>query len=575
MNPSQAFGYVLVDELVRCGLTHACCAPGSRSAPVALALAEDPRVRLHVLIDERSAAFCALGIAKAAGLPVVVLSTSGTAAANFSPAVIEARHSATPLVVLTADRPPELRDTGANQTIDQVKLYGDAVAWFAEVGAPEALPSSVAYWRSLASRVYASALGPPAGPVHLNLPLREPLVPMPDGPGFPYSLEGRPGGEPWTRRSRSPRPGSQSDLERLASEIAVTERGLIIVGDAEVDAEAVQELARAACWPVLADPLSGARCGELALSSYEALLRHRSFARAHRPDLVLRIGRTGASSRTISGFLDRGIRQVLLDPTGAWLDPDRAAAWLLEADPELALREMRGRLPRREASSWLGSWLGADRAAREAIDALLEADDVPSEPRTARDLAARLPQGATLVAASSMPIRDLDWFMRSGCGLRVLGNRGASGIDGFVSTVLGVALATDGPTVGLAGDLSLLHDQNGFLLPRNEAVDAVFVVVNNDGGGIFSFLPQAELPEHFEKLFGTPHGLDLATLAHLYGCGYRRVDRADELAPLVSGALDTKGVHLIEVPSDRRANVAVHRQPWEAAARALDDLMGV
>ncbi len=573
MNPSQALGYVLVDELVRCGVTHACCAPGSRSAPVALALAEDPRVRLHVLIDERSAAFCALGIAKAARLPAVVLSTSGTAAANFSPAVIEARHSGAPLIVLTADRPPELRDTGANQTIDQIKLYGDAVAWFAEVGAPEALPQSVAYWRSLASRAYASALGPPGGPVHLNVAFREPLVPTPDGPDFPYSLEGRPGGEPWTKHSRSPRPGSRADLERLVSEVAATERGLIVVGDVEVEAEAVQQLAGAACWPVLAAPLSGARCGELALSSYEALLRHRSFAQAHRPDLVLRIGRTGVSSRALSGFLDRGIRQVLLDPTGAWLDPERTAAWLIEADPGLALREVGGRLRRRGGSEWLASWLGAERAVREAIDALLEADGVPSEPRTARDLAARLPEGATLVAASSMPIRDLDWFMRPRSGLRVLGNRGASGIDGFVSTVLGVALATDGPTAGLAGDLSLLHDQNGFLLSRSEAVDAVFVVVNNDGGGIFSFLPQVELPEHFEKLFGTPHGLDLEALAHLYGCAHRRVDRADELAPLVSGALDAKGVHLIEVPTDRRANVVLHREAWKAAAKVLDAVL--
>jgi 2-succinyl-5-enolpyruvyl-6-hydroxy-3-cyclohexene-1-carboxylate synthase len=565
VNAGQALATVLVDELVRNGLAHACIAPGSRSTPMAVEFAAHPGVRVHVLIDERSAAFCALGIAKASGIPSAVLCTSGTAAANFHPAVIEADRGRTSLLVLTADRPPELRGTGANQTIDQIKLYGDAVRWFAEVGVPEALPGSVAYWRSAACRAWAEAAGSPPGPVHLNLAFRDPLVPVADDAGFPYPLDGRPGEEPWTRTGPPPAGMAAEDARRLRATIASSERCLVLAGESPGGGVGARALAESGGWPLLADPPSGARAGGTAISAYEAILRHPGFVAAMRPDLVVRVGRMG-SSKPLAGYLADEVRQVVVDPDGDWTDPERRVEWIIRADPSV--------LPSLVASTrtrpWTQRWLEAEGAARSAIDAVLDAEESPTEPRTARDLAAWCPDGATLVAASSMPIRDLESFMRPRSGLRVLANRGASGIDGFVSTTLGVALAGPGPTVALAGDLSMLHDQNGLLLARSGNVDAVFVVVNNDGGGIFSFLPQADFPGDFERLFGTPHGMSFEAIAGLYRCGYRRVERAAGLTAAVGEAWSAGGVHLVEVPTERTANVALHRRIWQAVGEALE-----
>jgi len=537
-NAGQALATVLVDELVRNGLAHACLSPGSRSTPLALALVENPAVRTHVLLDERSASFCAVGIAKATGTAAAVACTSGTAAANQHPAVVEADRSRTPLLVLTADRPPELRATAANQTIDQIKLYGDAVRFFAEVGLPEALAGSVRYWRSTACHAWGRAHGSPGGPVHLNLALRDPLVPVPDAAGFPHPLDGRPGGRPWTATSRSLAAPTGEDVAALRGIVAAAERLLIVAGETPGGAGPALGLAERAGWPLLADPLSGVRSGVMAVGCYEALLRQPGFARDLQPDAVVRVGRLGASKplgEVLAG-LDPGVPQVVIDPDGDWADPGRSASWILRADPRvLDLVGEPGGPPR----AWTTEWLRADLEARAAIDAVVDASVAPSEPRTARDVAAWCPIGGTLVVASSMPVRDLESFMAPRTGLRVLGNRGASGIDGFVSTTLGAALAGGaGPIVALAGDLSMLHDSNGLLLARGEPVDAVFVVVNNDGGGIFSFLPQADLPAHFERLFGTPQGLPFADLSRAYGCGHRAVTAAGELIPALDDAIE-------------------------------------
>jgi 2-succinyl-5-enolpyruvyl-6-hydroxy-3-cyclohexene-1-carboxylate synthase len=539
---------------------------------MAMAFAGHPGVGIHVLLDERSAAFCALGIARASGVPAAVLCTSGTAAANFHPAVIEADRARTPLLVLTADRPPELRGTGANQTIDQIKLYGDAVRWFAEVGVPEALPGSVGYWRSATCRAWAEATGSPPGPVHLNLAFRDPLVPVADDAGFPYPLDGRAGEEPWTRAGSSPAPMAAGDRRRLRDLLAAAQRCLVVAGETPGGAGGAEALAAAAGWPLLADPLSGARVGATAISAYEAILRHPGFATTLRPDLVVRVGRMG-TSKPLASYLGPDVLQVVVDADGDWADPNRGARWIIRADPGLLpslVEEPAAGAGSSGERPWTRRWLEAEAAARSAIDAVLDAGDPPSEPRTARDLAAWCPDGATLVAASSMPIRDLESFMRPRRGLRVIANRGASGIDGFVSTTLGAALAGRGPTVALAGDLSMLHDQNGLLLARSSSVDAVFVVVNNDGGGIFSFLPQAEFPGDFERLFGTPHGMSFEAVAALYRCGYRRVDQAADLTVAVGEALLAGGVHLVEVPTERTANVVLHREIWRAVGTALE-----
>jgi 2-succinyl-5-enolpyruvyl-6-hydroxy-3-cyclohexene-1-carboxylate synthase len=556
----------LLDELVRCGARHVCLSPGSRSTPLAVAATSDERLRTHVSIDERSSAFLALGIARASGLPAVVVSTSGTASANFLPAVAEASNASVPMIVVTADRPPELRGAGANQTIDQVKIYGDFVRWFCETGVPEDRPRAGAYWRSLACRTWAEATGSDPGPVHLNVSFREPLVATADADAVD-GFDGRAGGLPWTETSRGAAVPDPRDVEWLTRVAESTRRGLILAGAGDPGDAGVHALAKAAGWPILAEPVSGLRSGPLAISAYEALLRC-GWADDHRPDFVLRIGKIGIS-RVVNAFFGHDVEQALVDAPGRWLDPERTAHRIVAADPGLLCASAAERIPPRAASAWVDEWTAAESAARAAIDEVLDAHAEVTEPRLARDLARHAPDGSTLVAAASMPVRDLDWFMAPRTGLRILGNRGANGIDGFVSTVLGAALATSGRTFALAGDLSMLHDVNGLLLARSEDVAATFVVLNNDGGGIFSFLPQADAVPHFERAFSTPHGVSFADVARAYGCGHREITAAGELPRSLDDAAAAGGVQLVEARTDRDANVELHREVWAAVGAAL------
>ena len=572
-NPSHACASVIVDELVRLGLRHACIAPGSRSAALVMALDDHEGVALHVGIDERSVAFLALGIARGTGDPVAVVTTSGTAAVNLHPAVVEADASRVPLLMLTADRPPELRHTGANQTIDQVGLFGSAIRWALDLGVPEDRATSNAYWRSTVDRAWAHATGSaasPPGPVHLNLPMREPLVPRSDdgrtaAAPFASTLDGRGDGDPWTRLEPGGRGAGPGVVDRLVERIGANERGLLVVGDTDTAPGPIVALAEAAGWPLLAEPLSGARTGPNAVSTYDHLLAYAPFADDHRPDLVIRIGRV-ALSRNLLAWLGPDVPQVLIDRDGVWLDPSRAVGDLIASDPAATCEAVAGLLDG-GTTAWLEGWQRAESAARQAVDRRLDADHAPSEPRTARDAATAIPDGGWMVAASSMPVRDLDRAMHPRTGLRVVGNRGASGIDGFVSTALGVAIAADGPVVALAGDLSLLHDSNGFLL-LDEQVDLTLVVVNNDGGGIFHHLPQAGF-DSFERLFGTPHGRDLEKLAAFHSLWYERIDRAADLAPAIRASTEDGGIRMIEVRTDRRAQVDLHRELRAAVADAL------
>ena len=568
MTPSPLLAAVLVDELARAGVTDACLAPGSRSAPLAVALHADERIRLHVRHDERSAAFLAVGLARATNRPVPVVCTSGSAVANLHPAVVEADTGRVPLLLLTADRPPELRGTGANQTIDQLKIFGAAVRWFCEVGAPD--QPQVQYWRSVASRACSQArgtVGGPAGPVHLNLAFRDPLVPTADEV-IDGAAGARPDGQGWTVAADATSTPAPADVAWLTERIQATERGLLVVGDTSADPRMLRSLAEAAGWPILAEPQSGVRAGPSAITTYDHLLRDAPFAAAHDPDLVVIVGKLGLSKALLS-WLSPDIAQVLIDRDGAWIDPNRTLRRIISADPAATAAAVVDDLLERPASQWLASWRGAEQTARAAVDQVLDGDSRLTEPRVARDLAALLPAGASLTVASSMPVRDLALFMRPREGLRVFANRGASGIDGFVSTALGVAAGSDGPAFALAGDLSVLHDQNGFLPGPTQRPDLVMVVLNNDGGGIFSFLPQAQLPDGYETLFGTPHGIDFAQLARLHGLGHRSVEHADAFADAVLSAGAAGGIQLVEVRTDRAANVDLHRQVETAVLQAL------
>jgi 2-succinyl-5-enolpyruvyl-6-hydroxy-3-cyclohexene-1-carboxylate synthase len=599
----RRFALTLVDELARAGVTDACLAPGSRSAPLALALAEHPGITVHVHLDERGAAFFALGAAKRSGRPVAVVCTSGTAAANFHPAVLEADQARTPLLVLTADRPPELRGTGANQATDQLKLYGSAVRWFCEAGVPAGDPAAGRYWRSLASRAVAEATGSPAGPVHLNLAFAEPLVPpVPGEPGEAAAAgpgpwprlggepaPGRPDGAPWTAAPPPLRAARPGDVAGLAEAVRANPRGLLVAGwGADLDPEVVDGFAAASGWPLLADPLSGARRGPAAVATYDGLVRAPGFAAAHRPSLVVRVG-AAPTSKALTGWLDESVPQVLVDPAGGWLDPGRAASRRLTADPSALLAAVTARLgdpgsgmgsgpaPRPALGAggppgpWLRQWLEADRLAREAIDGLLDDWAEPFEGRVARDLVAWMPDGGTLVVGSSMPVRDVDAFAAPRDGLRFVANRGLSGIDGFVATTLGVAAAGTEPVAALCGDLTLLHDASSLLGAAGRRRGAVLVVCDNDGGGIFSFLPQARLPaELFEPLFGTPHGLDLTALAAAARVPATVVEKAAGLLPALDAALDAGGTRLVVVRGERAANLTRHRAVTEAVAAAVD-----
>ena len=571
MNPATAFGTTFTDELIRCGLREAVLAPGSRSTPLAMAFFEaerQGRIRLHVRIDERSASFTALGLAKASRRPVAVLCTSGTAAANFHPAVIEADESGVPLLVFTADRPPELRGVGANQAIDQIKLYGSAVRWFCEAGVPERRPGMVGYWRSLACQAWARAAGAAgglAGPVHVNLAFREPLIPEVPGdsgePDWPESLDGRPGGAPWTRFADPP---ANSGRENTV-ELGWTERGVVVCGDGDYDSAGLVELAERAGWPVLAEPSSGARRGPNALSAYQYLLGTPEFAAARRPHVMVSAGRPGLS-RPQMAFLGRAaIRHVVITQgPGLWADPQRAAT---DVAPGVRLTG----LARRPASSaWLDRWREADAAARHAVDAVLDGDDRLTEPRLARDLVAGLPENAMLWIGSSLPIRDVDLFGAPRGDIRVLANRGASGIDGTVSAAIGAALAHDGPAFALIGDLAFLHDAPGLALgPAEPRPDLCLIVVNNDGGGIFSGLEQAAFPVMFERLFGTPHGAELDHLAAAFGLPYERLDQPADLDKVMAGT----GLRVVEVPTDRTAGAALRARLRDAASAAVREVV--
>jgi 2-succinyl-5-enolpyruvyl-6-hydroxy-3-cyclohexene-1-carboxylate synthase len=558
-----------VDELVRCGMREACTSPGSRSTPLVLSLVRDGRLRATSHIDERCGGYFALGLAKATGLPVALACTSGTAAANYMPAVIEAHEARVPLIVLTADRPPELRDVGAGQTIDQIKLYGSAAKWFQEVDDAPATPERIRWLRGLACRAYWTALEGRPGPVHLNISLREPLVldePLPpDEPGG----GGRPGGAPWVSR---PPVARLADDGIVARELAARPRAIVVAGRAERDPElgtAVAAFAERAGLPLLAEPTSGARRGSAAIAHYDALLRDPAFAAARTPELVLRIGDL-PTSKPLRQWL-HGLRtetlQIAFDPENAWQDPAGAVATILPVDPRAALERTRPDSPDRE---WLESWTAPDRAAAAAIARVLDEPDEPrgageaalSEPLVAAELGARLPAAATLVVASSMPIRDVETFFPARPDPpRVLSNRGANGIDGTVSTAFGVSAASDGPVFLLIGDVALAHDVGGLLAARRLGLPLTIVLLDNGGGGIFDFLPVAAEGEAFERHVATPHGLDFAHAAALYGLDYRPVTTATGLRDaLASPAAAT----LVHVRTDRAQNVALHRRVWEA-----------
>jgi 2-succinyl-5-enolpyruvyl-6-hydroxy-3-cyclohexene-1-carboxylate synthase len=541
-------------ELARSGVRQACTSPGSRCTPIVLSLARQPGIRAFSHLDERSAGFFALGSAKASGQPVAVTCTSGTATANLLPAVVEAHHARVPLIVLTADRPPELREVGAGQTIDQDRLYGRAAKWFFEVDVHEATPQTLRWIRTLACRACWAAVGPPAGPVHLNFPLREPLVlnePLPPDDTArsgdrPYVMI-EPPSVPAPSRGPGPHPSG---------------RLLVVAGDRTPDPAGLARFCAGSGIPLLADPLSGARRGPAAVSHYDLLLRGPAFTSGHRPQYVFRLGDLPTSKplrQWLAGLSD--IPQIAVDPDGTWQDPDSVVGMRL-----------RGSVPQPEGlpveAGWLSSWQAADALAGAAIEERL--GNELSEPLVARRLVEWLPSEAALFVASSMPIRDVEEFAGAREDPpRILSNRGANGIDGTVSSAFGAASALAGPVVLLIGDVALAHDIGGLLAWRRLGIPLVIVLLNNDGGGIFHFLAVAQEGEAFEEHVATPHGLDFAHAAALYGLDYVQPGSPHELRGALEQGLASRTAVLIEVRTERAANLELHRRMAGAVTAAL------
>lgn len=598
-----------VDELARCGIRDACTSPGSRSTPLVLSLAREQRLRCHSHIDERCSGFFALGLAKASGLPVAITCTSGTAVAELLPAVVEAHEARVPLIVLSADRPPELRELGAGQTIDQLKIFGDFAKWFFEVGTHEASSERLRWMRTLACRAWWTALEGRPGVVHLNFPLREPLVcdELSEAPG-----EGRPDGRPYLirpaqGREMDPEAGltantaPSSPVSTLFKLVRSCRRGVIVAGRYERGtplAHAAARFCELAGWPLLADPMSGARRGDAAVAHYDALLREPGFAREQTPDFVLRVGDLPVSKplRTwLASLTDTP--QATLDPEGAWQDPASILSTSLAVEPAAVLSTLTDMLEGSIAPDrdWLASWRSADELAAEAILGVLAAGGC-SEPSVAAELGVLLPEEATLFVASSMPIRDIETFWPTRPDPpRVLCNRGANGIDGTVSSAFGAAAASRDPVGLLIGDVALAYDLSALLAAQRLDLKLTIVLINNEGGGIFDFLPVAEVKmtgdstqgesrlgdslgeqgsemapqDVYTRHIATPTGLDFAQAATLYGLSHERVADVAGFRGALEQALAAGGSGIIEVRTTRDANVELHRQVWNAVAGAL------
>jgi 2-succinyl-5-enolpyruvyl-6-hydroxy-3-cyclohexene-1-carboxylate synthase len=556
MDVTQSFAATFVDELAAQGVEYACVSPGSRSAPLAMALQRHPRIKVLMHIDERSGSFFGVGLAKATGKPVVLLCTSGTAAAEFHPAVVEASYSRAPLIVLTADRPPELQGVGANQSIDQQRIFGSAVRWFVDPGAPVDMPNAGRVWRRLAARAYAEAA---TGPVHVNLPFREPLVPEPGH--VPLALGTASQSISGGRALPAP-----AQVASLAMALQRAQRPLVVAGEMR-DGDRLAPALHRLGLPVLAEPTSQLRRAETGASveSYEALLRA-GWSLQHGPDLVIRLGAT-PTSRALNRWLAAASAPTfLIDPDRQWRDQDQVATNVMGCDPQPLLEA----LPPVDRSSWRDQWVSAGKRATAAMAAAMVSTPL-HEGHVVRALSARLPDPGQVFIGSSMPIRAAESFWpQAKPQQRFFANRGASGIDGLVSSGLGLAAGRPNvPTVLLLGDLSLYHDMNGLWALRRHGIPATLVVCDNDGGGVFNFLPQAEHQDVFEELFATPLSLDLSQVARLYGLVYSPVTDRSGLEPAIADALAAPTPTMVVVRFKREDSVNGHRLCWESAASAL------
>ncbi|MBK5499765.1 2-succinyl-5-enolpyruvyl-6-hydroxy-3-cyclohexene-1-carboxylic-acid synthase [Peribacillus sp. TH14] len=566
-----AYAASFVDELAQNKMKHVVVSPGSRSTPLALLLVEHPDIEVHINVDERSAAFFALGLAKALKKPVGLLCTSGTAAANFYPAVIEAYYSRVPLIVLTADRPHELRDVGAPQAIDQIHLYGRQVKWFVEMALPESTDEMMRYARTIGARSVSTAATEPAGPVHLNFPLREPLI-----PNLEQAKEYRQNKmTPAVMIENGALSLSDSHIEALAATLSQAKQGMIVCGELRHPKmkEAIVALAEKLAFPILADPLSQLRSGkhdkEGIIDTYDTFLRDEAAKEAFRPDVVLRFGSMPVSKPLLL-FMKKQKQAITLviDGGAGWREPAGLATNMIYCEEKDFCQRVCEKIPNATEKNWLGLWQTVNGATKNALSSIRDEAEL-SEGKLFSLIQDMMPIESTLFVGNSMPIRDLDtFFLNNEKGIKTFANRGANGIDGVVSTALGVSTVSEN-TVLAIGDLSFFHDMNGLLAAKLQKQNITILLINNDGGGIFSFLPQANDREHFETLFGTPHGLDFSHTAQLYGGKYSKVQNWDELKQVFTESFEIQGLKIIEVPTERESNLQKHRNLWNFVSQEI------
>ena len=577
INPNIQWADLFVSELAAAGLQAVCIAPGSRSTPLTLAFARHPLIKHYLHLDERSAAFFALGLALATDRPVALVCTSGTAAAEFHGAIIEAYQSHIPLLVLTADRPHEVRYSGANQTIDQVKMYGDHVLWSFDLSIPQANPAAltVRALKTLASRAYGVADGVVKGPVHLNFPFRQPLEPA--APPLPVIT---PLARPAVQIDRGLIAPTAAQLEHLASIISGYERGLIICGPGcpgGAFPAAVAQLATVSGYPLVTDPLSGVRFGEpvesgLVLGGYETYLQSGKLPWP-KPDVVLRFGAV-PTAKWLNSYVSAAAPAhfIHIRDNGIWADDSHLVTYFLQADSATVCAQLADALPARAASSWAAAWQQTEATCQEVTKNYLE--DHFFDGTVVSTVVERLPTGARLMIGNSLPVRHLDQLgAPKAQPLLVYGNRGASGIDGVTSTALGIAAASDDPLVLITGDVAFYHDMNGLLAIKQHALTNVTIVLlNNNGGGIFRRLPIAKFEPEFTPLFLTPHDLDFSHAARLYGLHHVRVMARTAFAQAFDQSIHGKIPTVIEVQTDGVTDQQHQRAVVEQVLNAITEL---
>ncbi len=569
-----------IDELVRVGVTTAVISPGSRSTPMAILMAEHPKMDVYVNIDERSAAFFALGIAKEKKTPVAILCTSGTAAANYYPAIVEASISRVPLLVLTADRPHELRDVGAPQAIDQIHIYGKYAKWFVEMALPEDTNEMIKYARTMAARATGKSLTAPAGPVHLNFPFREPLIPNIDAdnlwnrgafnnPKHVNVLIGRPAID-------------ESHSSYLFEFFSSYEKGVIICGEqvSEEFSEYITKVASLFGFPILADPLSQLRSGshskEYIIDCYDTFLRNQEFTKTYQPDIIIRFGAMPISKALLQYVkANEGCKQIVIDSDGGWREPTLSASEMVYCDEVEFCKGMLALGQNKDIAktNWTNDWILINEITKSELMSI-QNEEILAEGKVIVELKRLLSTNSTLFIGNSMPIRDVDsFFTNTEKALKIMANRGANGIDGTISTALGVSASSSNRLVLVIGDLTFFHDLNGLLAAKQYSIPITIVLINNNGGGIFSFLPQAKEEKHFETLFGTPLDLDFEHVVKMYGGNFTRINTWESFARALLLADEKQGISVIEVPSVREENVTIHRTLWNRVSQEISNFI--